>query len=293
MAAAQNGHVEVIRLLLERDAVIDPSALVLASSEGHVGVINLLLERQANINATGIYGYTPLDAAAEDGHVEIVKTLLTHKSFNTVHDKRTLCGTIANTLAYYGHTDLLQYIVKHKNVDLRTSDTSKRTPLLFAARGGHVETFEYLVGHGLPLGAIDAKGDGLISYAASSGNPQLLDMALSQDFKFSSQSGHWSPLHWACRSGNVQIVEKIVEAMTGRDWRREPITKAYAEGEWTHKWTPRAIAIFHGSEKMPGDLSEANQAALGACNAIFHAQANLTEAACDFCFHVSKRPISL
>jgi ankyrin repeat protein len=168
-AAAKNGHIKVVKRLLEKGADISGSAsdgwtpLSEASSNGHLEVVELLLSQGADPLVFGQNGYSTLDTAAANGHVEIVKTLLAHESFNTVHEKRSHCGTIANTMAYYGHTDLLQYIVQHKDVDLQIPDRLNRTPLLFAATGGRVQTFEYLVDYGLPLGTLDAKGDGLIS----------------------------------------------------------------------------------------------------------------------------------
>jgi ankyrin repeat protein len=297
--ASIQDDVEVIKLLLDSGVDISGSVnngwtpLGAASRNGHLETVQLLLTRGANPLVGNEHGWSPLDTAAANGHVEIVKILLIHESFKTVHDKRSLCGTIANTLAYYGHIDLLEYIVQHNHADLQTPDRLKRTPLLFAARGRHVQTFEYLVDYGLPLNTLDAKGDGLMSYAASSGYPQLLEAILEHEFEFSTQPGHWSPLHWACRSGNVEVVERIVEAMIAKDRQKGPITIVDTEGEWTRKWTPRAIAIFHGNEDRLWDLSEASQAAIGARDTIVHAMSYRNHAMCTFCFHVSKRPVSL
>ena len=292
--ASLNGHLKVVKLLIEQGADLAVSnnygwtPLNAASGRGHLETVRLLLSQGANPLVVGQSGWSPLDSAAKSGQVEIVKLLLEHESFDTIDDKHSLCGTIANTLAFFGHTDLLQYIVQHKNADLQTPDASKRTPLLFAARGGHVQTFEYLVDYGSSLATLDAKGDGLISYAASSGCLQLLEVVLGKGLEYSPQPGHWSPLHWACRSGNMKVVEMIVEAMIAKHWQRVPITITDAKGEWTRKWTPRAIAIFHGHGDMLKDLSEASQAALGISNTIVHAQGKRRNALCDYCLLVSQ-----
>jgi ankyrin repeat protein len=294
-AAAANGHVEIVKTLLEQGVDISSSAsnaytpLGLASGNGHLETVELLLSKGANPLVVGRSGWSPLDLAAESSHVEIVKALLTHESFHTVDKQHSVCGTIANTLAYTGHTDLLQYIVQQKHADLQTPDSLMRTPLLFAARGGRIQTFEYLVGQELPLDMIDAKGDGLISYAASSGCLQLLEVVLEKGLEYSPQPGRWSPLHWACRSGDVQTVTKVLETTMVGDQQTGPITEVDVEGERTREWTPRAIAIFHGNGDMLEDLSEPDQVALGVGNAIVDVQGNSHELLCEFCLHVCKR----
>lgn len=300
--AASRGDVEMVKhlvkIMLQTGADISGSAsdrstpLGIASNNGHLETVKVLLSQGANPLIINKYGWSPLDAAASKGHVRIFKALLLHESLDTVDDKKFRLGTIANTLAFYGHTGLLQYIVQHKRTDLHSTDELGRTPLLCAARSGNVQTFKYLVGQGLPLNTVDAKGDGLTSYAASSGCPELVEVVLGHMTETSHQPGHWSPLHWACRSGNVQVLERIVEAMIAEDWQREPSTIIDLESEWTRKWTPRTIAIFHGNKDMLGDLSEACQAALGVSKTIVHGEGNRNGQRCYFCFLVGKRLVS-
>ena len=81
MVASQNGHVEVVKLLLEKGAQIDDdgdrgrSPLMLASQEGHNKVVKLLLEKGAQVN---IYRdrVSALMIASQNGHGETVKLLL-------------------------------------------------------------------------------------------------------------------------------------------------------------------------------------------------------------------------
>lgn len=47
---------------------------------GHVAVVRALLERGANIEAKEGDGSTPLYVAAQNGHVEVVKLLLTKRA---------------------------------------------------------------------------------------------------------------------------------------------------------------------------------------------------------------------
>ena len=87
-AAANNGHSDVVKLLL--DARADPnvtnrwkeSSLYLAARNGHTAIAKLLLGARADPNKVcdfetiTTYGYSPLHAAAGYGHTEVVKLLL-------------------------------------------------------------------------------------------------------------------------------------------------------------------------------------------------------------------------
>ena len=79
--AAERGHLEVARLLIE--AVANPdaattygkTAFISAAWHGHVDVVRLLLEARADTYAAA-YGATAVMMAAEEGHLEVVRLLL-------------------------------------------------------------------------------------------------------------------------------------------------------------------------------------------------------------------------
>jgi ankyrin repeat protein len=74
--ASQNGHIEVVKLLLEKGANIhadDDFSLRIASQQGHLEVVKLLIENGANVNAQDDYS---LRWASQNGHIEVVKLLL-------------------------------------------------------------------------------------------------------------------------------------------------------------------------------------------------------------------------
>jgi hypothetical protein len=82
-AASDNGHKEIVQLLLERGANVNAqpgghygNALQAASKYGHKDIVQLLLESGAHVNAQGGYNGNALQAASDNGHKEIVHLLL-------------------------------------------------------------------------------------------------------------------------------------------------------------------------------------------------------------------------
>jgi hypothetical protein len=82
MYAAEHGHSEMAKLLLDKGANVNAqggyygNALYVASGRGHQAVVKLLLNKGADANAQGgLYG-NALHAASDGGHETVVKLLL-------------------------------------------------------------------------------------------------------------------------------------------------------------------------------------------------------------------------
>jgi len=82
-AASAKGHANIVQLLLESGADVNLeceshylSALVTASAEGHANIVQLLLESGADVNLRVRRGYTPLQAACNNGRILVLPYLL-------------------------------------------------------------------------------------------------------------------------------------------------------------------------------------------------------------------------
>jgi ankyrin repeat protein len=86
MYASREGHVGVVRWLLDQGAAIDQrnifgeTALWLGCHEGRSPVVRPLLERAADPTIADSGRSTPLMKASDRGHLEIVRVLLGHPS---------------------------------------------------------------------------------------------------------------------------------------------------------------------------------------------------------------------
>ena len=114
-SAAEQGHLEVVRLLLEAGAdknaakQYGTTALMLAAHNGHLEVVRVLLEAGADKNAARQDEATALMIAAQDGHLEVVQVLLEAEAdMNARQD-----GTTALMLAAVcGHLEVVRVLLE-------------------------------------------------------------------------------------------------------------------------------------------------------------------------------------
>ena len=66
--------------------------LYIAAQNGHIDVVKLLLDNKTDVNASNHYGVTPLYCAAQNGHTKVVKLFLGNKA-NANASIHTACVT--------------------------------------------------------------------------------------------------------------------------------------------------------------------------------------------------------
>jgi ankyrin repeat protein len=90
--AAQNGHIEVVYSLLQREPVLEASdksgntALHYAASGGHLRIVELLLDAGTLHNIENAYGETPLHFACRSSRSEVVQLLLEKCTENMTYE---------------------------------------------------------------------------------------------------------------------------------------------------------------------------------------------------------------
>ena len=122
------------------------TALHAASRMNHLKVVQSLLRHGADVNATGMWGWTPLLFASLEGHLEVVRWLLQHEA--DVNAKAEDDDwTSLHMAAARGHSETVRALLNH-NADTNALNNNGRTPLHVASRYGRVEVVRLLLNHG-------------------------------------------------------------------------------------------------------------------------------------------------
>eukprot|EP00743_Colponemidia_sp_Colp-15_P007940 GILK01008600.1.p1 GENE.GILK01008600.1~~GILK01008600.1.p1 ORF type:complete len:636 (-),score=104.41 GILK01008600.1:115-2022(-) len=123
------------------------SAVAVACSTGNLPLVEVLLQHGADLNVPNKAGWTPLMLAVFNGHLDIVKLLLTQ--YKTDVNCRSKQGTTPlMQAALQGRLDMLEVLCKSQ-ADPNLEDQVGDTALIYAAKNGHLSVCRYLVDRGL------------------------------------------------------------------------------------------------------------------------------------------------
>lgn len=153
-AAAEQGHKEVVELLLANNADVSAkfsngwTPLHLAAAHRRKDVVELLLTNRADVNAKGYYGHTPLHVVAtsrDKAAIEIAGLLLASKA--EVRAKGIDGDTPLHLASRLGCDGMAKLLLAHK-ADVNAKDNKGETPLRQAAGNGRTNTVELLRQYG-------------------------------------------------------------------------------------------------------------------------------------------------
>lgn len=164
--AANYGHTDVVKTLVERGACIEPMTLAIASAWGDPEMIEFLLANGAEAGSGNLL------FAARRLKADNVQTLLSHGLQVDFRDRFGRTALIATTMYYFNEMDENQpFYVVAENVytiskiliengaDVNAKDYEGMTPLMFAVYGGYTETVRLLLASGARLRSTNKFGD--------------------------------------------------------------------------------------------------------------------------------------
>ncbi|XP_046563508.1 ankyrin repeat domain-containing protein 50-like [Haliotis rubra] len=150
MMAARKGHREVFDVLVREGADVSlvddyrDNILHVACIGGHVDMVKYVLSQKvADINSRGQYGRTPVMMAAVKGHREVFDLLVREGADVSLVDDDG--NNILHVTCIEGHVDMVKYVLSHRRLQTSTVGVSTgRTPVMMAAVKGTEKYLTYL-----------------------------------------------------------------------------------------------------------------------------------------------------
>jgi ankyrin repeat protein len=246
ITAASEGNVQEVKTLLELGSLNlnqgdydHRTALHLAANEGHVEVVRLLVDAGANVKVKDRWGSQPVDEAkkAKKNSKEIMNLLLgtTVKSFSQFNgesdDLRLACSREVNgkdegTMDYsddefgkgftllhqvaLGNQLVVEMMVLECPTLINFRDYDRRTPLHIAASEGHVNICRYLVEKGGMVNRCDRWGGSPLDDAHREQHLDVAKFLKRKGAKFGSTS-HLTNFIAAASAGDIDEVKAFLD----------------------------------------------------------------------------------
>ncbi len=148
MAATHGNQAHVVHLLIQAGADIDvrdnrlDNPFLYAGAEGLLDILRLAIEAGADTKLTNRFGGTALIPAAERGHVDVVRELLTRTDVDVNHVNdlgwTALLEAIVLSAGGEPHQQIVQLLVDH-GADIHIPDKDGVAPLQHARARGFTE----------------------------------------------------------------------------------------------------------------------------------------------------------
>ncbi|EFE31317.1 uncharacterized protein ARB_01712 [Trichophyton benhamiae CBS 112371] len=281
--AIRSGLTEISKTLLRKGANVDPehnfgiSPLCEAIVRDQVEIVHMLRLRGADPTKRDKLRYTPLLQAAIRGNEIMLMHLVRGLAGTTNASVPKKYGTYLNAIAYGGNLKLVQWFVPLCG-PAQYKDSEGRNPAHFAARGGHADVLKFFLDNGIDPQALDITGRGIVHHAACGGSIETLRVALEAqplDVKFTENT--WSPLHWACKRGSVELINLLLEYGV-----KESTVKTTDEP--AAEWTPFRIAVYHQNKSLVRNWSETKYKLDDTI--VLQGYHSISFAGCSWCLHV-------
>ncbi|KAL8926635.1 MAG: hypothetical protein Q9172_001671, partial [Xanthocarpia lactea] len=259
-----------VNVLLDHDA--DPSIIggrhrttLNAAAHFHLqSVAKLLLERLPKstnrrwfMNFAGVEG-TPIQAAVKglrnansaEAVVELLEFLRSEEApltYSGLYGENLLHAAARATEWHREEAvDAVKWLLKN-GVDPDESDITGRRPMHLAINNGNIDLVKLLLTKNTTLQTLDHQRMNGLHHATlskrSTMTNELVDLYREDDqqkdissFIEAQDVDAWTPLHWACRQAELDIVSYLINDC-----------KANAKAKTKGGWTPWHVAMYHGN----------------------------------------------
>ncbi|ERN41700.1 ankyrin repeat-containing protein [Rubidibacter lacunae KORDI 51-2] len=205
--AARKNDLNTVQSLLNRGVAVDlrkdgnlrnPTPLSIAAQYGHDQIVRLLLENGADVTQGAGVAQDPLLLAAVHHQKSTVEMLLAWRAQRSLHFA-VLHGDLTAVAVFLS-----------QGVDVNGRRHENRTPLHFAVLSGDRATLERLIVHGADVNAQDLKGHTPLMTALKQDQLIAFQTLLDSGGRLYPQKEASNLLHEAARSNAVNITDWLV-----------------------------------------------------------------------------------
>ncbi|XP_071104302.1 serine/threonine-protein phosphatase 6 regulatory ankyrin repeat subunit B-like [Haliotis cracherodii] len=213
--ACMGFNMDMVRLFLDRGARVDGDAVYNACTMGNLSIINMLFELGAAVNMSSSEGVTPLHSSC--GHnPKVVSFLLEKGASVNVRSKVTgdtpLHIAAAAAAVLWGSGEFVDVLLKAR-ADVNVQNNTDDTPLHKAAERGSAECVEVLLKAGADVNVQNNTGDTPLHEAAEWVSTECVDMLLKAGSKVNVQNNTGNtPLSKAAERGSTKCVDVLLKA---------------------------------------------------------------------------------
>jgi ankyrin repeat protein len=169
----------------------------------------MLLEKGADLAVPDNDGWTPLNAASDSGHIEVVKLLLEEGADHAVQINDG--WTPLNNASANGHIKVVGLLLE-EGADHAVPNNGGWTPLNTASRTGHIEVVKLLLEKGADLAVPNTDGITPLYSASSKGHVSIVELLLDKGADFEVVNGyHQTPLHGAAFGNAAKTVNLLLQ----------------------------------------------------------------------------------
>jgi ankyrin repeat protein len=210
-AAVDRRHTEIVRLLLESGAPVNIKTekgkieLWFAVDKQHTEIVELLLKYKASPTLSNNEGITSLQLAACLGNYEII-TLLLQQFISRKDLSDALCGACES-----GYSQIVELLIT-KGADVNHKVTDRYTPLHIASLYRHFSIVELLLSKGANIEITDIHGHTPLHFAVIKNQPLTVEFLLTKgaDINRGVHEG-FTPIHIAAYKGYKEITEILLK----------------------------------------------------------------------------------
>ena len=219
--ASEAGDATLVRQLIEAGADTDKHqriqhggeiALHAAASNGNIEVLRILLEAGADVKKKDHYGWTALHTAARNGHDGLVKILI--EAGSDVSNVNGFGWTALHRAALQGH-DRVVIILIEAGSDVNIQNKYGHTALYYAAVNGHDGVVKILIEYGADVNKQDKDGETALHRTACPNPNGLVKIpaGIEAGGDVYEQERDWNTAHHrAAEIGQGRVMVYLMEA---------------------------------------------------------------------------------